>query len=99
MSNFQAKNPKKQEEILKKISESWVFASGLFVRALWSEKNWPLHSCEFVFIFDYREEVKGVDATQDLNLHPINAVPEYCRLWPALPNVGEELMQIAKEYL
>ena len=42
MSNFQAKNPKKQEEIFKKISESWVFASGLFVRALSSEKKWPL---------------------------------------------------------
>ena len=40
--NFRQKNPKKQEEIRKKISESCVFASGLFVRALWSKKKWPL---------------------------------------------------------
>jgi len=33
-SNFQAKNPKKQEEILKKICESWVSAPGPPVRAL-----------------------------------------------------------------
>ena len=49
LSNFQAKNPKKQEEILKKISESCVFASGLFVRALWSEKKWPLQSSKLTF--------------------------------------------------
>ena len=42
LSNFHAKNPKKQEGIQKKISESWVFVSGLFVRVLWSEKKWPL---------------------------------------------------------
>jgi len=39
LSNFQAKDPKKQEEILKKLSESCVFASGLFVTALSSEKK------------------------------------------------------------
>ena len=41
LSNFQVKNPNKQEEILKKISESWVFGSGLFVKSLSSEKKWP----------------------------------------------------------
>ena len=45
MSNFQAKNPKKQDQNLKKISESWVFASSLIDRVLWSEKKWPLIMC------------------------------------------------------
>lgn len=44
------------------------------------------------------EEVRGVDVTQDLNLHPIQTVPEYCRLWPPLPDVSEELMKISKDF-
>ena len=50
------------------------------------------------FILNCSEDVRGVDVTQDLNLHPINTVPEYCRLWPALPNACEELMKISNDY-
>ena len=49
-------------------------------------------------ILNCSEDVRGVDVTQDLNLHPINTVPEYCRLWPALPNACEELMKISNDY-
>ena len=44
------------------------------------------------------EDVRGVDVAQDLNLHPIKAVPEYCRLWAPLPDVSEELTKISEDF-
>ena len=44
---------KLKAQIFKKISESWVFAFGLFVRALSSEKKWPLQAFKVDLFCDY----------------------------------------------
>ena len=82
--NFHAKNSKKQEEILKKISESWVFASFLFVRALriiWKKVTFtyvptkffilPPFSVELVWVLAHKswDIIVSHDEWSKLNAH------------------------------
>ena len=50
-----------------------------------------------IFIIVYSEDVRGIDVEQQLNLHPIKAVPEYCRLWSVDSVVSDELTKISND--